>query len=85
MITIAGGKLTTYRVMARDVVDRVATRLHELDGRPTARRAPTDRLPLPVAKPASWRCSWKPRGRVARPTPRLDISSPITAVRRRRC
>src|SRR5207249_3584339 len=32
--TIAGGKLTTYRVMARDVVDRVAARLRELDGRP---------------------------------------------------
>ncbi|HEV2671385.1 MAG TPA: glycerol-3-phosphate dehydrogenase/oxidase [Gemmatimonadales bacterium] len=47
LITIAGGKLTTYRVMARDVVDRVARRLHELDGRPVAERAPTDRLPLP--------------------------------------
>jgi glycerol-3-phosphate dehydrogenase len=47
LITIAGGKLTTYRVMARDVVDRVAARLHELDGRPVAPRAPTDRLPLP--------------------------------------
>jgi glycerol-3-phosphate dehydrogenase len=31
--TIAGGKLTTYRRMARDVVDRVAKRLHQLDGR----------------------------------------------------
>src|SRR5207245_4981284 len=29
LISIAGGKLTTYRVMARDVVDRVATRLHQ--------------------------------------------------------
>src|SRR5213078_184838 len=47
LVSIAGGKLTTYRVMARDVVDRVATRLHELDGRPVAPRAPTDRQPLP--------------------------------------
>jgi glycerol-3-phosphate dehydrogenase len=47
LITIAGGKLTTYRVMARDVADRVAARLHTLDGRPVAPRPPTDRLPLP--------------------------------------
>src|SRR5437867_12548069 len=38
--------------MARDVVDRVAARLHELDGRPTARRAATDRLPLPGGEAA---------------------------------
>src|SRR5437773_2238853 len=47
LISIAGGKLTTYRVMARDVVDRVAARLHALDGRPLPPRAPTDQLPLP--------------------------------------
>jgi len=47
LLTIAGGKLTTYRVMARDAVDRVAARLRELDGRPRAPRVPTDRLPLP--------------------------------------
>jgi glycerol-3-phosphate dehydrogenase len=52
LITIAGGKLTTYRVMARDVVDRVAARLHQLDGRPTAPRPPTDRLPLPGGEAA---------------------------------
>src|SRR5216117_3860637 len=52
LLTIAGGKLTTYRVMARDVVDRVAARLHELDGRPVAGRAPTDRLPLPGGEAA---------------------------------
>ena len=50
--TIAGGKLTTYRVMARDVVDRVAARLRELDGRPRASRAPTERLPLPGGETA---------------------------------
>ncbi len=52
LLTIAGGKLTTYRVMARDVVDRVAASLHELDGRPRARRVPTDRLPLPGGETA---------------------------------
>ena len=52
LITIAGGKLTTYRVMARDVVDRVAARLHELDGRPVPPRAQTDKLPLPGGEAA---------------------------------
>src|SRR5438270_5311120 len=52
LLTIAGGKLTTYRVMARDLVDRVAARLSELDGRPRAARVPTDRLPLPGGEPA---------------------------------
>lgn len=52
LITIAGGKLTTYRVMARDVADRVAARLHQLDGRPLAPRPPTDRQPLPGGEAA---------------------------------
>src|SRR5438874_4761378 len=52
LLTIAGGKLTTYRVMARDAVDRVAARLRELDGRPRGPRAPTDRLPLPGGETA---------------------------------
>ena len=47
LITIAGGKLTTYRVMGRDVVDRVAQRLRALDGRPLPRRPATDQSPLP--------------------------------------
>jgi glycerol-3-phosphate dehydrogenase len=52
LITIAGGKLTTYRVMARDVVDRAAQRLHEVDGRPTVAAPPTDREPLPGGEAA---------------------------------
>ncbi|HYX82499.1 MAG TPA: glycerol-3-phosphate dehydrogenase/oxidase [Gemmatimonadales bacterium] len=52
LISIVGGKLTTYRVMARDVVDRVAQRLHELDGRPLAGRPYTDRQPLPGGEAA---------------------------------
>jgi len=47
LITIAGGKLTTYRVMAEQVVDRVSRCLHQLDGRPVAPRPGTDREPLP--------------------------------------
>lgn len=52
LISIVGGKLTTYRVMGRDVVERVAARLHELDGRPRAKRPPTDRQPLPGGEAA---------------------------------
>jgi glycerol-3-phosphate dehydrogenase len=52
MITIAGGKLTTYRRMAREVVDHVARALHELDGRPAPRRAPTDQVALPGGEAA---------------------------------
>ena len=47
LVTIAGGKLTTYRVMARDVVDLVAQRLKRLDGRAVPPRAATDLVPLP--------------------------------------
>jgi glycerol-3-phosphate dehydrogenase len=52
LLTIAGGKLTTHRVMARDMVDRVAARLAALDGRPRAAPPPTDRLPLPGGETA---------------------------------
>ena len=52
LVSIVGGKLTTYRVMARDVVDRVAKRLHELDGRAVAPRPRTDREPLPGGETA---------------------------------
>jgi glycerol-3-phosphate dehydrogenase len=47
LITIAGGKLTTYRVVAEQVVDRVAERLiRTVDGRPIGRSRTAD-LPLP--------------------------------------
>jgi len=52
LISIAGGKLTTYRVMGRDVMDRVATRLRNLDGRRPARAPATDELPLPGGETA---------------------------------
>lgn len=47
MLTIVGGKLTTYRSMAAELVDRVAAILHELDGRPRPPRPATDEEPLP--------------------------------------
>ena len=47
LITIAGGKLTTYRVMARDVVNRVRERLRALDGRKLPPGTDTAREPLP--------------------------------------
>ena len=52
LVSIVGGKLTTYRIMARDLVDRVAKRLHALDGRPVAGHPPTDREPLPGGETA---------------------------------
>nr|WP_217442835.1 glycerol-3-phosphate dehydrogenase [Myxococcus sp. CA033] len=42
VLAISGGKLTTYRVMARDVVDAVERQL----GQPR-RKSPTETLPLP--------------------------------------
>jgi glycerol-3-phosphate dehydrogenase len=47
LLTIAGGKLTTYRVMARELVDLAADQLHAASGRPRPPRAPTDTEPLP--------------------------------------
>ena len=47
LITIAGGKLTTYRSMAAEVVDLVARRLRAVDGRPLVRDAATATEPLP--------------------------------------
>ncbi len=47
LLSVVGGKLTTYRVMAAEATDRAATVLHALDGRPIPPRAPTDTEPLP--------------------------------------
>lgn len=52
LLTIAGGKLTTYRAMAADLVNRVADRLHHTDGRPRVSAAATDREPLPGGEAA---------------------------------
>ncbi|MDH3290324.1 MAG: glycerol-3-phosphate dehydrogenase/oxidase [Gemmatimonadota bacterium] len=47
LLSIVGGKLTTYRSMAAEMVDRIAHHLHERDGRVVPARAPTHREPLP--------------------------------------
>lgn len=47
MLTIAGGKLTTNREMAAQLVDRIGHEFHRLEGRRRPPRAPTDRRPLP--------------------------------------
>ena len=49
VIAISGGKLTTYRVMARDVVDAVERQLSI-----SRRKSPTDTLPLPGGEMASF-------------------------------
>ncbi len=46
LLTIAGGKLTTYRSMAAELVDVVATKLRAMDGRKVPPAA-TDREALP--------------------------------------
>ena len=46
MWTVTGGKLTTYRSMSAEVVDRVAADLKERTGRATPPPAPTDTQPL---------------------------------------
>ena len=47
MWTIAGGKLTTYRSMAAELVDMVVKELRKSFGRPAYGRAATDRESLP--------------------------------------
>jgi len=57
LFLVAGGKLTTYRVMAADVVDRVAHRLG------VVRPSPTARLPLLGAD--GYRAMWRDRPALA--------------------
>jgi glycerol-3-phosphate dehydrogenase len=52
MLTIAGGKLTTYRSMAAELVDQVTRELTRREGRPRPNRAPTDSDPLPGGEAA---------------------------------
>ncbi len=47
MITVAGGKLTTYRAMAREVVDRAIRELRLREGRSRPGEALTDEEALP--------------------------------------
>jgi glycerol-3-phosphate dehydrogenase len=59
LVMIAGGKYTTYRVMARDAVDAVA---HGLDGR--VPRSCTDQVPLVGAE--GFQALWNSRYQMAR-------------------
>ena len=47
MLSVVGGKLTTYRTMAKEVVDRAVRELRFREGRPRATSADTDEEPLP--------------------------------------
>ena len=47
MISVVGGKLTTYRVMAKEVVDRAVRELRLREGRSRVTDADTDDEPLP--------------------------------------
>jgi glycerol-3-phosphate dehydrogenase len=47
MISVVGGKLTTYRVMAKEVVDRAVRELRLREGRSRVTDADTDEEPLP--------------------------------------
>jgi glycerol-3-phosphate dehydrogenase len=52
MITVVGGKLTTYRAMAAEVVDRAVRELRFKDGRPRTDGGRTDEEPLPGGEAA---------------------------------
>ena len=52
MITVVGGKLTTYRAMAGEVVNRAARELRSRAGRPRSRLARTAEEPLPGGEAA---------------------------------
>lgn len=54
LLSIAGGKLTTYRVMAEEVIDRADDRLAERHGVESG-MSPTAHLPLPGAPEGAWR------------------------------
>ena len=47
VLTVAGGKLTTYRAMAAEVVDCIVQRIPPRDGRPWPAESATDREALP--------------------------------------
>jgi glycerol-3-phosphate dehydrogenase len=52
MLTVVGGKLTTYRSMAAEVVDQAMRELRHRDGRPRHAEARTSEEPLPGGEAA---------------------------------
>lgn len=73
MLTIAGGKLTTYRLMAEQLVDHAVTALHQLDGRPKPPAAATAEEALPGGEVRDL----EPMG-----SPGLELGLPIATVER---
>ena len=71
MLTIAGGKLTTYRSMAEQLVNHAVAALHNMDGRPKAPAAPTGEEPLPGGEVHDL----EPLG-----SPGLELGLPIATV-----
>ena len=59
LVAVAGGKYTTYRVMARDAVDAVA---RGLDAAVPPSRRPTSRR---WSAPTGYQALWNPRRRLA--------------------
>ena len=45
MLTVVGGKLTTYRSLAAEVVDKAMRKRPDRDGRPRRAEARTDVVP----------------------------------------
>jgi glycerol-3-phosphate dehydrogenase len=64
LMVVAGGKYTTYRVMAADVIDRVVRRLGPSFGASGAPASATDRLPLLGAD--GYAAMWANRADIAR-------------------
>jgi glycerol-3-phosphate dehydrogenase len=54
LLSIVGGKLTTCRLMAAQMVDRVIRELRARDGRPRPAAAATEREPLPGGETRDW-------------------------------
>ncbi len=50
LVSIAGGKLTTYRVMGKQVIDVAGDKLHQRHGIPKKDAVGTDDIPLPGAE-----------------------------------
>jgi glycerol-3-phosphate dehydrogenase len=71
MLTVVGGKLTTYRAMAAEVVDQAMRELRHRDGRPRHGQARTEEEPLPGGE-ASDLSQFRERG--------LELGIPLPTV-----
>jgi glycerol-3-phosphate dehydrogenase len=62
LVAVAGGKYTTYRVMAEDTVDEVARGLEEQTGEPVP---PSVTAPTPLLGADGYQAAWNRRARTA--------------------